>query len=122
MKKLILILIVLFTYNHAITSNNSNRASGLFRQIKCVVCSAQSIDESNSEMAINMKMLINKMIKLGKTDKEIKQYLVSRYGEEILFEPPVKDSTLFLWLFPFISLIIGSLFIYIFTSKSSVQQ
>ena len=69
------------------------RAINLFKEVRCLVCQGQTIHESNAEIAEDLKTLIREKIVEGKTDKEIKSFLVEKYGDWILMTPPVKELT-----------------------------
>ena len=88
------------------------RARYISKNIRCMICQNQSIDESMAPLAKDLRILIRKKIQEGHTDKEIIEYLTNRYGDFILLKPPLKLSTLALWLFPFIFFILGIYFIY----------
>jgi cytochrome c-type biogenesis protein CcmH len=80
------------------------RALALGYMIRCVVCEGQSVNDSAATMAKNMRALIREQIKAGLTDQEIRDYLAKRYGDVILFNPPVKGETLPLWFAPWLIL------------------
>ena len=84
----------------------------LASELRCVVCQNQSLLESDSELAADLKSLILEMFQEGKTKKEIKNFLVERYGEFILFRPSLNVNNLALWLAPVFSLLIVSLLAY----------
>ena len=84
----------------------------LAAELRCMVCQNQSLLESDSELAIDLKDLILDMYLDGKTKIEIKKFLVERYGEFILFKPRIIFSNLILWLAPIFSLIIISFVAY----------
>ena len=84
----------------------------LASELRCVVCQNQSLLESDSELAADLKSLILEMFQEGKTKKEIKNFLVERYGEFILFRPSLNVNNLALWLAPVFSLLIISLLAY----------
>ena len=94
------------------------RARNISKNIRCMVCQNQSIDESSAPLAKDLRILIRQKIKSGKKDDEIYKFLTDRYGDFILLKPPFKSSTLALWLLPFIFCIIG-LFIIIINNKKS---
>ena len=94
------------------------RARNISKNIRCMVCQNQSIDESSSPLAKDLRILIRNKIKDGKKDKEIYKFLTDRYGDFILLKPPIKLSTLALWLLPFVFLIIG-IFVIFFHNKKS---
>ena len=129
-KKLIifiyLFLISLFSYNtysvepEEILSNQKQekRARDISKNIRCMICQNQSIDESNAPLAKDLRILIRAKIKEGKKDKEIYKFLTDRYGDFILLKPAFKLSTLALWFLPLIFFIIG-IFILLFHNKKS---
>ena len=86
---------------------SESRARNISKNIRCMICQNQSIDDSNAPLAKDLRILIRNKIKEGKNDKEIYKFLTDRYGDFILLKPPFKLSTLALWCFPFIFFIIG---------------
>lgn len=96
----------------AVAGEISEREKKLFREIRCIVCNSQSIYDSNSSSANDMKNLISMQINDGKSDIEIKKYLIERFGDQVLFSPPFNIATFFLWIAPFTILIIGILFFF----------
>ncbi len=85
------------------------RARALSAEIRCLVCQNQSIDDSDAELARELRLLIRERLVAGDGDNEIKTYLVSRYGEFVLFRPPVDAATAVLWFGPFVLLFLGAL-------------
>ena len=81
------------------------RARALQRQLRCLVCQGESIDESGASLAADLRHLVRQQIADGKSDDEIKTDLVSRYGDFILMRPPLQPDTYLLWLAPFVVLI-----------------
>jgi len=81
------------------------RARALQRQLRCLVCQGESIDESGATLAADLRHLVRQQIADGKSDQQIKDYLVARYGAFILMQPPLQPDTYLLWLAPFIVLI-----------------
>ena len=94
------------------------RARNISKNIRCMVCQNQSIDESNAPLAKDLRILIRNKIKDGKKDEEIYKFLTDRYGDFILLKPPLKLSTLALWFLPFIFFIIGIVVILSHNKKS----
>tara|TARA_B100000927_G_C16344659_1_gene420766 strand:+ start:278 stop:646 length:369 start_codon:yes stop_codon:yes gene_type:complete len=105
--KLILLISVIFLTTAAISSEN--QLNDYYKTIRCLVCDGQSIQESDTEFAINLKEQIKKKFDNGITLKEINKELVSIYGEEISFTP--SKNHIFLWMCPVIILIIFIFFI-----------
>ena len=85
----------------------NKRAVHLAEQLRCLVCQNQSIAESNAELAVDLRRQIREQIAQGKTDAEIADYMVQRYGDFVLYRPPVKAITLLLWFGPPLLLVIG---------------
>ena len=83
------------------------RARHISKDIRCVVCQNQSIDDSDSPLARDLRVLIRQRLVEGDTDQEVISYLVSRYGDFILLTPPVKGATLFLWFGPVVFALLG---------------
>ena len=88
-------------------SNQELRARNISKNIRCLVCQNQSIDESNAPLAKDLRILIRNKIKDNYDDEEIYDFLTNRYGDFILLKPPIKINTLLLWFSPFIFLMIG---------------
>ena len=94
------------------------RARNISKNIRCMVCQNQSIDESNAPLAKDLRILIRNKIKDGKKDEEIYKFLTDRYGDFILLKPLFKLNTLALWLLPFIFVLIGIFFVFSHNKKS----
>ena len=108
MKKFfILIILTLFSQNIFADENLDKKAREINKKIRCVVCQSQSIDDSDSILARDLRILIKEKLKEGKNEKEITDYLVERYGEFILLKPRFNSKTYFLWLAPLIILLFG---------------
>ena len=94
------------------------RARDISKNIRCMICQNQSIDESNAPLARDLRILIRNKIKEGNSNEEIYKFLTDRYGDFILLKPPIKLSTLALWVFPFVFLLIG-IFVVFWNNKKS---
>jgi len=94
------------------------RARNISKNIRCMICQNQSIDESSASLAKDLRILIRNKIKEGNSNEEIYKFLTDRYGDFILLKPPIKLSTLALWLFPFVFLLIGIFVVFWHNKKS----
>jgi cytochrome c-type biogenesis protein CcmH len=94
------------------------RARNISKNIRCLVCQNQSIDESSAPLAKDLRILIRKKIEHGNSDEEIYNFLAERYGDFILLNPPFKISTFFLWILPFVFIVIGIFVIFLHNNKS----
>ena len=93
-----------------------NRARDLSKGIRCLVCQNQSIDDSDSDLAKDLRKIISKKIIQGETNNEITQYLVDKYGNFILMKPPLYQDTYILWISPLLLMLVGITIMY-FTLK-----
>jgi len=94
------------------------RARNISKNIRCMVCQNQSIDESNASLAKDLRILIRDKIKEGNKDEEIYKFLTDRYGDFILLKPPLNSKNLILWFLPFIFLILGIYIVFYHNKKS----
>ena len=90
------------------------RARILSKELRCVVCQNQSIDDSDARLARDMRILVRQRIMAGDTNHDVINYIVSRYGDFVLLRPPIKQSTFLLWFGPVIFAFIGVIGIYLF--------
>jgi len=84
------------------------RARSLFRDLRCVVCQGQSIDESHAGIAGDLRRIIREKIAAGESDEAIMVFMVERYGVFVLMEPPVRADTYLLWFGPAFLLVLGA--------------
>ena len=84
------------------------RARLLQKELRCLVCQGQSLDESDAELARDLRRIIRERIAAGDTDEAIKEFLVARYGDFVLMRPPVQADTYVLWFGPVLLLVIGA--------------
>ncbi len=85
------------------------RARALSKNLRCLVCQNENIDESNAPLAKDLRILLRERLKAGDSDEEAVQFLVDRYGEYVLLKPRFAAHTLILWIGPFVILAIGLL-------------
>lgn len=87
------------------------RFYALLGELRCVVCQNQTLADSNAPLAADLREEVYRLLGEGKTNAEITDYLVTRYGDFVLYNPPFKNTTYLLWLAPFFCLIIGAIII-----------
>ena len=83
------------------------RARALSAELRCMVCQNQSIDDSNADLAKDLRLLVRERLKDGDTDEQVLDYLVSRYGEFVLLKPRLSEHTLLLWGMPVFLVLVG---------------
>jgi cytochrome c-type biogenesis protein CcmH len=84
------------------------RFKALAAELRCVMCQNQSIADSNAPIAHDLRMEVLRLMREGRSDSEIKQYLVERYSDFVLYEPPLRKGTWLLWAGPFLLLLAGA--------------
>jgi len=129
MKKLAILLLLLpitvFAIDkHPVEFSNTTQESRyqkLIDEFRCVVCQNQSVSDSNADLAQDVRDIVRKMVLQGKTDNEISAFLVERYGDFVLYNPPMKPATYLLWLGP-ITLLFISLLALIYMIRRHATQ
>ena len=94
------------------------RARDISKNIRCLVCQNQSIDDSSAPLAKDLRALIRIKVQENDSDEEIYKFLTDRYGDFILLKPPFKISTFLLWSSPFVFVIIGIFILFVHNKKS----
>ena len=89
----------------------------LVAELRCLVCQNQNLADSNAELAQDLRQEVYEMIQNGATDQEIVSFMVARYGDFVLYRPPFKTTTAFLWIGPFIILAAGFVILLVFVRK-----
>ena len=111
---------VFFTFKTFATENIDERVKKLTLELRCMTCQNQSIYDSDAEFSNDIKKIVKQKLLDGESEREIKKFLVERYGEYILFRPLMNYNNVFLWSFPFILLIIGLFFVLIKSKGNKV--
>lgn len=93
------------------------RARTLSSQLRCMVCQNQSIDDSNAELARDLRLLVRERLKNGDSDEAVIDYVVSRYGEFVLLNPRLRGETLLLWGAPIVLFLAGATAMILFVRK-----
>ncbi|MFS1862771.1 heme lyase NrfEFG subunit NrfF [Vibrio lentus] len=97
--------------------NQQQRAISLAKSLRCPQCQNQNLIESNSPIAKDLRLVVFNMVKAGKSNNEITQYMTERFGEFVLYKPAMSTSTLLLWLLP-----IALFLLFIYLSVKSVRK
>ncbi len=97
------------------------RLQKLSEKLRCLVCQNQNIADSNAELAQDLRREVRSMIKAGKSDKEIVDFMVARYGDFVLYRPPVQGNTLLLWGGPIALLVLGIVALITYQRRRAVR-
>jgi cytochrome c-type biogenesis protein CcmH len=90
-------------------ANLESRARALSRELRCMVCQNQSIDDSDAPLAKDLRVLVRERLTKGDSDEQVIDFLVSRYGEFVLLKPPFEWHTAILWLTPLFAILLGAI-------------
>lgn len=99
-----------------------SRARDISRQLRCLVCQGEDIDESNAGLAADIRKLVRAELQKGKTDEEVIAFIQARYGDYVLMKPPVMPSTYLLWLTPLGALAGGLAFAWFYFRKQRGKE
>jgi len=98
------------------------RLKELGEELRCLVCQNQTIADSAAPLAVDLRNQIREQVRAGRSDDQIRDYMVARYGDFVLYRPPLKGTTLLLWIGPFVLLLAGAaIVVYIARSRRAVQ-
>jgi cytochrome c-type biogenesis protein CcmH len=125
MKRFFMLVLLAFTFlqvNNAVVAGEAKplaedpvleaRLKAMSHELRCLVCQNQTLSDSNAPLAEDLRKEIRAQMREGKTDQEVIDYLVARYGDFVRYRPPVNNSTALLWFGPFLILIIGGFVLY----------
>ena len=93
----------------------------MIAELRCLVCQNQNLADSNAELAVDLRRKTYEMVSAGKSEQEIMTYMVARYGDFVLYRPPMKSITFFLWTGPFIILGVGVFILFRVIRKKSAK-
>jgi cytochrome c-type biogenesis protein CcmH len=116
LKRLITIFFLFFVSVEA--NENNNNLTEIYKNLRCLVCQGQSVADSNSDFASTLKLVVQDQVKEGKSADEIYEFLISKYGEWIVYNPPFNKKNFFLWVLPYLFLILGGLFLSVLIRKN----
>ena len=114
MNKLIKFIFIFFLLNNLNLSNSFadiSKVDEITKNLRCLICQGQSIYDSNSDFALSVKKLVSEKLETGNTEKDIYNFLKSKYGDWIVYEPEFNKYTLALWILPLFLFIFGGLLI-----------
>ena len=111
MRKLLLLVVFLSTPVFSEDANLEKRVTGLAHELRCLVCQNQTIADSNAPLAVDLRNQIREQLAAGKSESDVIDFMVARYGDFVLYRPPLKASTVLLWAGPFLFLLFGIWFL-----------
>ena len=111
LKILKLILLLYFSFNFSYANEINTKVDQITKNLRCLICQGQSVYDSQSDFAVSMKLVVKNKIDEGKEEEEIYDYLKTKYGEWIVYEPELNQNTFLLWSIPLILFAFGGLLI-----------
>ena len=103
-----LIVLLFATSAFAQTPDMDRRVASLANELRCLVCQNQTLADSNAPLAVDLRNQIREQLAAGKSEGDVRNFMVERYGDFVLYRPPLKASTIALWAGPFVFLLIGA--------------
>jgi len=111
MRKLLVLMAFLSLPASSEDPNLEKRVTGLAHELRCLVCQNQTIADSNAPLAVDLRNQIREQLAAGKSESDVIDFMVARYGDFVLYRPPLKASTVLLWAGPFLFLLFGIWFL-----------
>ena len=117
MKKIFVIFYLTLCFQDLSALENIKLEIKIYKNLRCLVCQGQSVADSNSDFAQTIKLVVKDQINSGSTEKEIYKFLISKYGEWIVFKPQLNKNNFLLWMLPYSILFFGILIFYYIIKK-----
>ena len=117
MKIKLIIFLFIFSLNNVYADKTELKQNQILKNLRCLVCQGQSVADSNSEFAQTMKLVVRDLMKEGRSEKEIYNFLVEKYGEWIVYKPPLNKGNFLLWMLPYLFLASGVAIIFLLLKK-----
>ena len=95
-----------------------NKKDQILKNLRCLVCQGQTISDSNSDFANTIKSVVNDKVNEGMNEKQIYNFLSQKYGDWILYNPPLKGNSYLLWILPYVFFIIGAIVLFFVLKKT----
>ena len=118
----ILSLLIISLFVITISYSDESKTYKILKNLRCLVCQGQTISESNSDFALIIKDVVNDKIQQGMSEKEIYNFLSNKYGDWILYNPPLKNNSYILWFLPYLLFVLGGALIYLVIKKRSAEN
>ena len=116
--KIFILLFYVLSVGLTHSSENQTKLLEIYKNLRCLVCQGQSIADSNSDFAATIKLVVEDQFNEGKTEDEIYSFLISKYGEWIVYQPSFNKNNFLLWTLPYVVLIFGGFIIFLIVRKT----
>ena len=123
MKVKILFFIISFSFSgHLFSDDSQTKLLEIYKNLRCLVCQGQSIADSNSDFAATIKLVVQDQVQEGKTKDEIYSFLISKYGEWIVYQPTLSKNNFLLWILPYVVFFLGGFLIFFISRKNKQNK
>ncbi len=119
--KTIINILLLFFFITSESQANENLNNKILKNLRCLVCQGQTVQDSNSEFALIIKSVVKDKVEEGSNEKEIYKFLSEKYGDWILLNPPLKKNSYLLWFLPYLLFILGVIFLFFLLKKPKIR-
>ena len=116
--KIFIFVFNVFFLTSSYSNENQTKLLEIYKNLRCLVCQGQSIADSNSDFAATIKLVVQDQFNEGKTEDEIYKFLMSKYGEWIIYQPAFNKNNFLLWILPYAVLIFGGFIIFLVVRKT----
>ena len=113
----IIIFFIILNFNIVNAESFSLDPNKILKNLRCLICQGQSVGDSNSEFAQTIKLVVKDQIKNGKSESQIYDFLIEKYGEWIVYKPPLNKVNFLLWLLPYLTFVTGGVIIFLLFKK-----
>ena len=120
LKFLVSVIFLIYCFSSDLKAKNLEIE--ITKKLRCLICQGQSVYDSDSEFANSLKILVEKKLNEGLDEKQIYVYLKDKYGDWILFNPPLKNNSYILWFLPYLLFIFGGAILYLMIKKTLIQK
>ena len=113
----IIVFFIILNFNIVSAEESLVDLNKILKNLRCLICQGQSVADSNSEFAQTIKLVVRDQINDGKSEKEIYNFLIEKYGEWIVYKPSLNKVNFVLWLFPYLVFVTGGVIIFLLFKK-----
>ncbi len=116
--KILILALSMVTMLNSNLFGDQDFANKIYKNLRCIVCQGQSVADSNSDFAQTIKSVVNDKLKEGMSEQQVYNFLSEKYGDWILYNPPLKRKSYLLWMLPYMVFILGALVLFFLLKKT----
>ena len=116
--KIFIFIFAIYNFSYLNSLSEENLNNRIYKNLRCLVCQGQSVADSNSDFAQTIKIVVNDKLKEGMNEEQVYNFLAEKYGDWILYKPPLKGNSYLLWMLPYVFFILGAVFLFFVLKKT----